>query len=616
MLSFPIRRKDSRRPTVRLTLEPLEERLVLSIQPVTDTTPYPFSAVVQIDVSNHGKGLSGTGALIDSTHVLTAAHVLYDIDTRTLAGSVTVYAGRNGVNVVPFGGVRGTRVVVHALYASGRYAGTAAYDLGIITLDRPLGNTTGFFGVSSLFQDSYFDNGGTLDILGYPGDTHSGVNQFFDTGPALDADANDVYWRMSDLPIEHGSSGSPVYVKDSSGHRSITAVVSELSTTEGIGTRITAAKYNWIQTQLSAATTSTVAPPATQTPATPTSTHTPGAFDPGTGTWYLRNSSSAGAPDFTPFAYGGAGWQAVTGDWNGDGFDTVGVVDPSTATWYLRNTNSSGAPDIAAFAYGVKGWIPVVGDWDGDGVDTVGMFDPKTATWYLHNSNAAGAPDFTPFQFGAPGWIPVVGDWDGDGTTTIGVVDPTTETWYLRNSNAPGGVDVAPFRYGAPGWVPLESDWNGDGTATVGVVDPGTGTWYLRNSNSAGGADYAPFAYGSPGWTPVGGDWNGFGGAQRISGPTHPVAKALGAVITAGQGPASGADLVVQSSVTPETEAQAADRLGGSILGRPGGNAGATQEATVASSDQGGRVREDLTDALFARWEALEQFLSDAGLKA
>jgi hypothetical protein len=254
-----------------------------------------------------------------------------------------------------------------------------------------------------------------------------------------------------------------------------------------------------------------------------------GAFDPVGGfgqppaTWYLRNSNSPGAPNFTPFAYGGPNWISVVGDWNGDGITTIGVVDPSTMTWYLRNSNSPGAPDIASFKYGQPGDIPVVGDWNGDGITTIGVARPDTTTgvltWYLRNSNSPGAPDIPPFAYGAAGWVPVVGDWNGDGVTTVGAFDPIGQfgqppaTWYLRNSNSPGMPDIAPFSFGAAGWKPVVGDWDGNGTVTVGAFDPSgqfgqpPATWYLRNSNTAGAPSIAPFAYGAGGWAPQAGVW-------------------------------------------------------------------------------------------------------------
>ena len=39
------------------------------------------------------------------------------------------------------------------------------------------------------------------------------------------------------------------------------------------------------------------------------------------------------------------------GDWSGQGKATVGVVDPGSATWYLRNSNSSGPANFAPFGF-------------------------------------------------------------------------------------------------------------------------------------------------------------------------------------------------------------------------------------------------------------------------
>jgi hypothetical protein len=83
-------------------------------------------------------------------------------------------------------------------------------------------------------------------------------------------------------------------------------------------------------------------------------------FDPATATWYLRNSTSAGAPDFTPFAYGAPGWATVAGDWTGLGHSGIAVFDPR-GNWYLRNSVSAGGPDIMVFNFGLGIWIPVAG---------------------------------------------------------------------------------------------------------------------------------------------------------------------------------------------------------------------------------------------------------------
>ena len=230
-----------------------------------------------------------------------------------------------------------------------------------------------------------------------------------------------------------------------------------------------------------------------------------GAFDPGSAIWYLGETNAAGSPVIDTVAYGAPGWTGLTGDWDGNGSDTIGVVDPTGAsglTWFLRNSDSAGPPDVAAFSFGAVGWVPVAGDWDGDGTTTIGAYDPSTGLWYLRNSNTPGPPDVTPFPFGGPGYVPVAGDWDGDGVDTVGAFDSTRGVWYQKEANR-RGASYDRIVYGEPGWTPVAGDWDGDGTTSIGIVDPSSNTWYLKNSNAAGTPDYAPFRYGEPGWTPL-----------------------------------------------------------------------------------------------------------------
>jgi hypothetical protein len=135
----------------------------------------------------------------------------------------------------------------------------------------------------------------------------------------------------------------------------------------------------------------------------------------------------------------GAVVRPVTGDWDGNGTDTVGTFIPSTRAWLLRNSNSSGGADVQ-FGFGGVGDVPVVGDWDGNGTDTIGVYRPSTGAWLLRNSNSGGAPDIS-FGYGGNSVDrPVTGDWDGDGDDTIGL--HRIRLWLLRNSNSSGGADL------------------------------------------------------------------------------------------------------------------------------------------------------------------------------
>jgi hypothetical protein len=83
--------------------------------------------------------------------------------------------------------------------------------------------------------------------------------------------------------------------------------------------------------------------------------------------------------------------------------------------------------------------LPITGDWDGDGTDSIGLYNPTTSKFYLHNSNDVGVADLT-FQYGPPnaGWTPIVGDWNGSGSPlraagNQGIADSTIQP--LRESD-------------------------------------------------------------------------------------------------------------------------------------------------------------------------------------
>ncbi len=103
------------------------------------------------------------------------------------------------------------------------------------------------------------------------------------------------------------------------------------------------------------------------------------------------------------------------------------------------------ANDITvAFGANLSGYQAIVGDWDGDGVDTLGVFVPSTGLFYLKDANDAvldPANDIT-VAFGAnlSGYQAIVGDWDGpEGTGDIS----STASLPGAPSLAPGAVDSA-----------------------------------------------------------------------------------------------------------------------------------------------------------------------------
>jgi subtilisin family serine protease len=216
--------------------------------------------------------------------------------------------------------------------------------------------------------------------------------------------------------------------------------------------------------------------------------------------FYQREVNAPGPAD-SNFAFGSPSCTALSGDWDGDGFDTPGVY--CDGNWYLRNSNTPGPPDIA-FAYGIAGYVPVVGDWNGDGTDGIGVY--VNGSWYLRETPSAGPPQIA-FAYGTADYTPVVGNWDGNTTGTkgadgIGVY--IDGSWYLRDTPSAGSPQRA-FAYGTVGYKPVTGKFGGTNVDGVGIV---TGpTWHLRTTPTHG-PPHISFGYGDQSYQTITGDWD------------------------------------------------------------------------------------------------------------
>lgn len=221
------------------------------------------------------------------------------------------------------------------------------------------------------------------------------------------------------------------------------------------------------------------------------------------GGFFLRNSNSAGNADIVVY-FGAAGWLPVTGDWNGDGIDTLGVYDPATGVMYLRNSNTPGNPDYI-FAFGSPGDKPFAGRWDntmtGDGV---GVYRSSNGVLYMRRSVTTGFSDYF-MIFGNPGDVPLAGDWDGTGYDSPGILRPSNNTFYLTNVMS-NGLQFSDYAFTIPGadQNPVAGDWMGTGSSRAGYAV--NGGVYLRSLLTTGSADNA-FTFGNAGDLPVAGRW-------------------------------------------------------------------------------------------------------------
>ena len=178
---------------------------------VTDTTPYPARAIVQVLFQTEfGAEHLCSGAMISEDTVLTAAHCIHSGTTfgRTYR-NFRVIPGRN-VGSAPFGRCGVRKAFVLAGWTNAQLASEARYfDLGGLKLDCNIGEATGWFGVRNLDETEI---GLETVVHGYAADRSPPGRQW------ISRDELRILWDLKGFYMNDtfgGTSGSPVYGGDS-----------------------------------------------------------------------------------------------------------------------------------------------------------------------------------------------------------------------------------------------------------------------------------------------------------------------------------------------------------------------------------------------------------------
>ena len=133
----------------------------------------------------------------------------------------------------------------------------------------------------------------------------------------------------------------------------------------------------------------------------------------GKGSQYFLNDSWSSKANHE-FNYGKSSDRVYTGDWNGDGKDTLAVRRGST--YYFANSLGGSATTVVN--YGKSTDTVLVGDWDGDGKDTLAV--RRGSTYYVSNKLSGGSASIVQ-SYGRTTDTTLVGDWNGDRKDTLGV---------------------------------------------------------------------------------------------------------------------------------------------------------------------------------------------------
>ena len=229
-------------------------------------------------------------------------------------------------------------------------------------------------------------------------------------------------------------------------------------------------------------------------------------------------------------------WEAITGDFNGDGKTDYGRLGGTYAHFFFSNGDGTFSTPIqvypAGWDFGNPGpWETIVGDFNGDGMTDYGRLGSTYSHFFFSNGDGTFSTPFHiypaswDFGFNAA-WPAIVGDFNGDGMTDYGRLGGTYSHFFFSNGNgtfsAPVHVYPAGWDFGNPGpWETIVGDFNGDGRTDYGRLGGTYSHFFLSNGNGTFSAPVHVYPAGwdfgfNAAWPAIVGDWSGDGSTDFL----------------------------------------------------------------------------------------------------
>ena len=209
---------------------------------VSPTTSFPWRTICKLYITfPDGTSGGGSGAIIDGYHILTAGHCVYHHSYGGWATSIKVVPGLDD-SYMPYNYAWAINARTYTGWTVDR---DTKHDWAVLTLDRNIGNYTGWMGrMTALWLNSVYT--GILNTAGYPGD-QGGLTMWFDGDNGRTASEYNHWYYMDTFG---GQSGSPVWVYYSEDERYILTVHTSGDDGSGSnhGTRLNQDKYDRIIT--------------------------------------------------------------------------------------------------------------------------------------------------------------------------------------------------------------------------------------------------------------------------------------------------------------------------------------------------------------------------------